>query len=107
MGLMWFVQEPMGSREDAVVTGCGIASIAFLAAVLSRSFFGRRFIFFSQYLPDVGYFVAVFYWIRVFKRPVREFGFKELGMGPEDIRREMRRYGELVEKILQSVRKLW
>lgn len=107
MGLMWFVQEPMGSREDAVVTGCGIASIASLAAILSRSFFGRRFIIFSQYLPDMGYFVAAFYWIKVFKRPVPEYGFKELGMGPEDIRREMRRYGELVEKILDSVRKLW
>jgi len=104
MGLMWFVQEPMGSREDAVVTGCGIASIAFLAAVLSRSFFGTRFIFFTQYLPDVGYFVAALYWIRVFKRPVQEFGFKELGMGPEDIRREMRRYRELAERIMRKLR---
>lgn len=107
MGLMWFIQEPSGSREDAVITGASIASIGFVAWVVMRSLFGTRFTFLTQYLPDVGYFVAAFYWIKVFKRPVQEFGFKELGMGPEDIRREMRRYGELTEKILESVRKLW
>ena len=105
MVLMWFVQEPMGSREDAVVTGAGLASLAVVAYVLSRSFFGTRFTFFSQYLPDVGYFVVALWWIRVFSRPVAEFGFRELGMGPEDIRRELRRYGELAEKIMQRARK--
>lgn len=104
IGLMWFVQEPMGSREDAVVTGCGIASIAFLANVLSRSFFGTRFTFFTQYFPDVGYFIAAWWWIRIFSRPVAEFGFKELGMGPEDIRRELRRYRELAEQIMRKLR---
>lgn len=104
MGLMWFVQEPMGSREDAVVTGCGLASLAVVAYVLSRSFFGTRFTLFTQYLPDMGYFVAAFYWIRVFRRPVQEYGFKELGMGPEDIRREMRRYRELAEQIMRKLR---
>ena len=107
MVLMWFIQEPAGSREDAVITGAAIASMGFVAWVVIRSVFGTRFVFFAQYLPDMGYFVAAFYWIRVFRRPVREFGFKELGMGPEDIHKEMHRYGELVEKILQSVRKLW
>lgn len=107
MVLMWFIQEPAGSREDAVITGAAIASMGFVAWVIMRSVFGTRFVFFAQYLPDMGYFVAVFYWIRVFKRPVQEYGFKELGMGPEDIRGEMHRYGELVEKILESVRKLW
>lgn len=104
MGLMWFVQEPMGSREDAVVTGCGLASLAFVANVLSRSLFGTRFTFFTQYLPDVGYFLAALWWIRVFSRPVEEFGFKELGMGPEDIAKELRRYRELAGRI---VRKRW
>lgn len=107
MGLMWFIQEPSGSREDAVITGAAIASMGFVAWVIIRSVFGTRFVFFAQYLPDVGYFLAVFYWIKIFQRPVPEFGFKELGMGPEEIRGEMRRYGELVEKILESVRKLW
>jgi len=107
MGLMWFIQEPTGSREDGVITGAAIASMGFVAWVIIRSLFGTRFVFFAQYLPDVGYFIAVFYWIKVFQRPVPEFGFKELGMGPEDIRREIRRYGDLVERILASVRKLW
>ena len=107
MGLMWFIQEPTGSREDAVITGAAIASMGFVAWVIVRSLFGTKVAFFAQYLPDMGYFVAAFYWIKVFQRPVAEFGFKELGMGPEDIRREIRRYRELVEQIVQSMRKLW
>jgi hypothetical protein len=104
MGLMWFIQEPAGSQEDAVITGAGIASIAFVVWVITRSLFGTRFISFTQYLPDMGYFIAALYWIKVFQRPVAEFGFKELGIGPEDIRRELRRYRELAEQIM---RKLW
>jgi hypothetical protein len=101
--LMWAVQEPRGTRESGVVNGCGIASMAFVAHVLSRSFFGTRFTFFTQYLPDVGYFAAAFLWIRVFSRPVEEFGFKELGMGPEDIARELRRYREVAEQIVRKI----
>lgn len=104
IALMWFVSEPVGSREDAVITGSGIASLAVVATVVSRSLFGTQFTFFTQYLPDMGYFVAVFLWIRIFARPTKEFGFKELGMGPEDIASELRRYRELAEQI---VRKLW
>lgn len=103
VGLMAFVQEPMGSREDAVVTGCGIASLAFVGNVLIRSFFGTRFTFLSQYLPDMGYFIAAWWWIRIFSRPVQEYGFKELGMGPEDIRRELRNYRESVERIMRKL----
>lgn len=103
MGLMWFVQEPVGSQEDAVITGAGIASIAFVAWVITRSLFGTRFISFTQYLPDMGYFIAAFYWIKVFQRPVAEFGFKQLGMGPEGIRRELRRYRELAEQIMRKL----
>lgn len=103
MGLMWFVQEPMGGREDAVVTGAGIASLAFVANVLSRSFLGTRYIFLTQYLPDVGYFVAAFLWIRVFSRPVPEFGFKDLGMQPEQIRTKLGRYRELDDRIRRKL----
>jgi hypothetical protein len=102
--LMWIVQEPRGSREGVVITGCGVASMAVVAYVLSRSLFGTRFTFFTQYLADVGYFAAAFLWIRVFSRPVEELGYKELGMGPEDIARELRRYREVAEQI---VRKIW
>lgn len=102
--LMWFIQEPMGSREDVVVTGCGLASFAFLAHVLSRSFFGTRFTFLTQYLPDVGYFVAVLWWIKVFSRPIEEYGFKELGLGPEEIVGHLSRYRELTNRIMRGKR---
>lgn len=93
------LQEPMDTREDAVVTGFGILSASFVGSMAIVSFFGTRFLFVSNYLPSVGYFVAAFLWIRVFSRPVTEFGFKELGMGPEDIRQELRRYRDLLERI--------
>lgn len=102
--LMWFIQEPMGSREDAVVTGCGFASVAFVANVLSRSFFGTRFTFLTQYLPDVGYFVAVLWWIKVFSRPIEKYGFKELGLEPEEIAGQLSRYRDLTNRIMRGKR---
>lgn len=97
--LMWWIEEPRSGREYSVVMGCGFASMAFLSHVLSRSFFGTRFTFFTQYFPDVGYFVTVLWWIKVFQRPVEEFGFKELGVEPEDIAKEIRRYREAADQI--------
>ena len=98
------VKEPMDTREDAVVTGFGLASVGVLANVISFSLFGKKYLFFTQYAPSVGYFLAVFWWIWVFSRPVAEFGFKELGMGPEDIAKELRRYRDLTERMM---RKKW
>jgi hypothetical protein len=98
------VKEPMDTREDAVVTGFGLASVGVLANVISFSLFGKKYLFLTQYAPSVGYFLAVFWWIWVFSRPVTEFGFKELGMGPEDIAKELRRYRELTERMM---RKKW
>lgn len=100
--LMYLLDEPLLSREGSVVVGFGISSVAFLAWVLSRSLFGTRFLFFSKYFPTVGYFVAAFLWIRAFSRPIAEFGFKELGMGPEDIARELRRYREQAERMMRK-----
>jgi hypothetical protein len=94
----------MSTREDAVVTGFGIASVGVLAGVVSFSLFGTKYLFLTKYASSVGYFVAAFWWIWVFSRPVAEFGFKELGMGPEDIAKELRRYRELSERM---VRKKW
>jgi hypothetical protein len=104
MVLMYLLDEPLGTREGSVVIGFGIYSIAFLLLVLSRSLFGTRFIFFTQYLPSVGYFFAARWWIKVFSRPVEEFGFKELGMGPEDIAKELSRYRELAERLMRKIR---
>jgi hypothetical protein len=94
----------MDTREDGVVTGFGVASLAFVLYVASFSFFGTKYIFFTKYLTSVGYFVAAFWWIRVFSRPVTEFGFKELGMGPEEIAERLRASRERTERIM---RKKW
>jgi hypothetical protein len=102
--LSLFLHEPMNTREDAVVTGFGLASVGVLAGVVSFSLFGTKYLFFTKYASSVGYFVAVFWWIWVFSHPVAEFGFKELGMGPEDIARELRRYRKLTERMM---RKKW
>ena len=99
-----FLREPMDTREDAVITGFGLASFGVLAGIINFSLFGTKYLFFTKYAPSVGYFLAVFWWIWVFSRPVTEFGFKELGMGPEDIAKELRHYRELTERM---VRKRW
>jgi hypothetical protein len=102
--LSLLVREPMDTREDAVVTGFALASVGVLAGVISFSLFGTKYLFFTKYASSVGYFLALFWWIWVFSRPVTEFGFKELGMGPEDIAKELRRYRELTERMM---RKKW
>jgi hypothetical protein len=99
-----FLREPMDTREDAVITGFGLASFGVLAGIINFSLFGTKYLFFTKYAPSVGYFLAIFWWIWVFSRPVTEFGFKELGMGPEDIAKELRRYRELTERMM---RKRW
>jgi hypothetical protein len=99
-----FLREPMDTREDAVITGFGLASFGVLAGIINFSLFGTKYLFFTKYAPSVGYFLAIFWWMWVFSRPVTEFGFKELGMGPEDIAKELRRYRELTERM---VRKRW
>jgi len=97
------LQEPMDTREDAVVSGFGIASICIVASAAAVSLFGTRYLFFAKYAPSVGYFVAAFLWIKVFSRPVTEFGVQELGMGPEEIRQELRRYRDLAERIRRKL----
>lgn len=98
MLLSWLVKEP-NSREDAVVNGFAISSATFIANVVIYSFFGTKYLFLSEYLPSVGYFLAVFLWIWVFSRPVEGLGFKELGMGPEDMLKEIRRYRDAAQRI--------
>jgi len=87
------------SREDSVVTGFGAAAGAFLLYLGTFSLFGSKYVFLTKYIPSVGYFVAVFWWIYVFSRPVRKFGFEELGMGPEEIRNALRRYRESGQRV--------
>lgn len=90
--VLTFLMREGITREDAVVTGFGIASGAFLLYFGSFSLFGMKYIFLIKHIPSVGYFVAVFWWIYVFSRPLRQFGFEELGVGPDEIRKALRRY---------------
>lgn len=97
LALMWSMNEPKGSRESAVITGVAIAAMGFVAWAIIRSVFGTRFLSFAQYLPDMGYFIAAFYWIKMFSRPASEVGLDHLGMEPKDALRELGRYREIVE----------
>lgn len=96
--LSFLLEGTIRTREAAIVVGFGIASLAFVIFVGSYSVLGPKYSFFTQYVPSVGYFLAVGWWIWVFSRPVEKFGFKELGIGPDDMRREMRRYGEDLDR---------
>jgi hypothetical protein len=94
--------ESPETREDAVILGFGVASAGFLFYVVMFSLFGTKYTFFTKFAPPVGYFVAAGWWIWVFSHPVARFGFKELGMGPEDIGRAFRRSREFVERLMRE-----
>lgn len=96
--LSWALSGPSDTREDAVMTGFGLISGTFILTVIWVSVFGNN-LFFSKYAPSVGYFIAVFLWIRVFSRPVEGFGFEGLGIGPEDMLKLIRRYRADIRKI--------
>lgn len=97
--LSWVLSEPIGFWEDAVLDGFGIISGAFILFAVGASVLGKQFLFFGKYLPSVGYFVAVFWWIRFFSRPLEGPTFEDLGIGPEDMLKLMRRYRENLKKI--------
>jgi hypothetical protein len=97
--LSWALSEPTETWEDTILTGFGLISGAFIFSLICVSLFGNKFLSFSKYAPSVGYFIAIFLWIRVFSRPVESFGFKELGIGPEDLLKLIRRYRADVRKI--------
>jgi len=97
--LSYLLEEPTNTREDAVVTGFGIASFGFIVLVVSFSLFGTRFLFVMKYAPSMAYFIAAFMWIWVFSRPVEGFGFDDLGIGPEQVLSTIRRYRESVRRI--------
>lgn len=100
LGLL--LKESPETREDAVIMGFGIASAGFLVYVISFSLFGAKYTFFTKFAPPVGYFLAAGWWLWVFSHPVADFGLKELGMGPEDIAKALRRSRELLEHIMRK-----
>ena len=93
---------PTNTREDSIVTGFGIICGSFLLYIGIFWVFGNKYTFLTQYLPSVGYFVAVGWWIWVFSHPVEEYGFKELGMGPEEIAGQFRRYRQHLEEMMRK-----
>lgn len=98
--LMLVIAEPMNTREDAVVFGFGIASAPVITQMVLISFFANKYLSISQYLPSVGYFAAAFYWLWMFLRPQAPAGgFKETGIGPEDIGAAFKRYRSFVERM--------
>jgi hypothetical protein len=96
------LELPNDSREVVVMGGCAIASAAFLVTVLSRSFFGEKYTWIMQYIPELGYLMAITIWIKYMLRPELEFGFKELGITPEQMAAELRRYQETAERLLKA-----
>lgn len=102
--LAWLLELPNDTREMAVMLGIATASAAFLVNVMSRSFFGTKYVLITQFVPDVGYIVAVAIWIKYMLRPEQEFGFKELGVTPEQMALELRRYREAAERLLKVPR---
>jgi hypothetical protein len=103
-GLVWLFDLPRSTREDAIVGGCWLISMLILATVVSRSIFGTKYVVVTQLFPDVAYFVVALMWIKAFSRPELEIGFKELGIGPEAMARELRRYKEAAERIVRKRR---
>jgi hypothetical protein len=97
--LSFLLTESPERRELAVVTGFGISSAGFLVYVIGFSLFGVQYAFLTKFAPSVGYFLAAGWWIWVFSQPIQEFGLEELGMTPEDVRKEMDRYRDFGERL--------
>lgn len=97
--LSWALSEPTETWEDTILMGFGLISGAFILSLVCVSLFGSRFLFFSKYAPSMGYFAAVFLWIRFFSRPLERVSFEDLGIGPEDMLKLIRRYREDLRKV--------
>jgi hypothetical protein len=105
--LMKSLEEPPGSREDAVITGTIFPSLGWVCWSLLRSFVTGRWLIVAPYLPDMGYFIAAFTWIKIFARPVPKIGFKDIGMKPWEVRQRMRDFHVIVDYILELLDRLW
>lgn len=102
MALSGLLGIPTNTRENAVVTGFGVICGSFLLYIGIFWVFGNKYTFLAQYVPPVGYFVAVGWWIWVFTCPIEKYGFKELGMGPKDIAGHLRSYRQHVEEMMRK-----
>jgi hypothetical protein len=87
--------------EPSVIAGLGLSASTVLIWVTNRSEWGASETFLTQFIPSVGYWFAVAWWIMVF-RP--RFGLKELGVSPQEALKAVRAYSEIEERI-SKVRK--
>jgi hypothetical protein len=95
-------KEKIGEPELAIIYGLGIASIAVLVWVASVSVFGDKAASITRYVPPVGYWLAVAWWLRVFSPP--QFGLKDLGIDVHEALKMVRRDSEFIERI-EKIRK--
>lgn len=88
------------TREVAVMDGCAVASVGFLTWTVIRSLFGTKYSLITQYIPELAYLLAAWIWIKYMLRRETEWGFSQLGMTPEQVALELRRYRQAAEQIL-------
>jgi hypothetical protein len=98
--LVWLFSMPNDTHEVAVMNGCVMASVAFLVWTVTLSFTGTKYALIMQYVPDMGYLLGASLWIKYMLRSEVEFGFKELGISPEQMALELHRYRKAAERIL-------
>jgi hypothetical protein len=89
------------SREAVVLDGYTVVSLGMVAWVVARSLYGQKYIFFTQYLQEVGYLLGAAVWIKYLSRPDVGNGFDELSITPEQAQAELRRYREAAKRIVK------
>lgn len=100
-GLERLFELPRDTREVAVIDGCAVASVGLLAWVVIRSLFGTRYLPITQYFGELAYLLACAIWIKYMLRPEAKVGFNELGISPEQVALELRRYRTAAERLLK------
>ncbi len=100
-GLERLFALPRDTREVAVIEGCAVASMGLLAWVISRSLFGTKYALITQYFGELAYLLACSIWIKYMLRPEATVGFNELGISPEHVALELRRYRTAAERLLK------
>jgi hypothetical protein len=100
-GLERLFQLPRDTREVAVIDGSAVASVGLLAWVVIRSLFGTRYSLVTQYFGELAYLLASSIWIKYMLRPEAAVGFNELGLSPEQVALELRRYRTAAERLLK------
>ncbi|HET9836907.1 MAG TPA: hypothetical protein VFR84_01650 [Candidatus Angelobacter sp.] len=86
-----------------IAAGFGIAAAGILLGTLVRTDLGLKFIIFFQYVPAVGYCIAVTVWLASFLRPEPDDPFRNFRhlFTPELFLRQLQRYKQEVKGIFK------